>query len=310
MCRVVPSHKKIVSANERNEFVGSGRRTIPLHGRAHFQPTTAHAREHLFLPRSSTLLKSWKLILSPFSRRFLIKISTLVDSFPLTMMENDLANTANILIIGDSFVSRLEHSIECEFRQSPARHLMSPNAFARDALKAPREVNNIYFYGVPGSGLTTTKRMRLPHHLFLSILPKYVLLEIGGNDVDSTSSPQEIALAKFSLANEIIQTYDVQALALSTILPRDSVRNIPMDLFMPKLMEANSLTSSMLSNSPCIYFHKHKGFWRDSKLNPTDTKSWSTDGIHTNTPEGMSKYRKSVTKCLHNLLKFHHANSQ
>ena len=56
MCRVVPSHKKIVSANERNEFVGSGRRTIPLHGRAHFQPTTAHAREHLFLPRSSTLL--------------------------------------------------------------------------------------------------------------------------------------------------------------------------------------------------------------------------------------------------------------
>ena len=64
------------------------------------------------------------------------------------------AHTSNVLILGDSFVSRLEGSVAHEYGRSSASKIMSINEFSRNALKCHYEVNRVYYQGTPGSGLT------------------------------------------------------------------------------------------------------------------------------------------------------------
>ena len=54
-------------------------------------------------------------------------------------------NSANLVILGDSFVSRLEDVINHCYKASPARQVMSLKEYAEDALKAPTEV---HFFGI------------------------------------------------------------------------------------------------------------------------------------------------------------------
>ena len=223
-------------------------------------------------------------------------------------MDYDISNTANVLIIGDSFVSRLESVINNEFQRSTARHVMALNQYATDALKAPREINCIYFYGVPGAGVMNSKPLHLPHELLFYTRPKYAILEIGGNDADSPAPVAEIARAKVHMAKELISNYDVRAVSMSTILPRDVVRHTSPESYLARAKNINLEVSALTSSEPALTFHRHKGFWRDQNLNPTTTQAWSADGVHANTPEGMQKYRKSIIKCLHNMIKTHHTS--
>lgn len=215
-----------------------------------------------------------------------------------------LPYSANFVILGDSFVSRLEGSLHHVFAKSPAAKVMSFNAYCRDALKAPTEVNNIYFNGWGGSGLTHTaqKRFTLPHSLLISKAPKYAILEIGGNDVDSSASVDSIVKSRIEMANQLINIYDMYMVALCSILPRDSVRNYTPVEFRERALAVNIATSDQLKSLPSIYFHKHKGFWRDSGNNEISTLEWSNDGVHPN-EIGMATYQKSITRCIHHLTK-------
>lgn len=217
--------------------------------------------------------------------------------------------SSSVIILGDSFVSRLEASINHVFYNSPASKIMSLNEFARDALKAPQEVHKIYFSGIGGAGLTTkTRKVYLPpHKLLIESRPRYAILDIGGNDLDSPATPQEVAEAKLSLANTLTTTYDISYVALTSILPRDSLRYLSPDLFREKALQANLTTSNLTLTTPLICFHRHKGFWRDHQGTTANTTEWSTDGVHTNTEIGMRKYQKSITRCLHNMIKTCHS---
>ena len=218
-------------------------------------------------------------------------------------MSDSIAHTANIIVLGDSFVNRLESSLSYDFVRSPASKIMCMNEYARDALKCPLEVNRVYFHGSSGAGLTShvNKTYTIPHDYLMMLRPKYAILEIGGNDVDSTAPVDLIVSNRIRLATQILSDYDVYAVSLSTITPRDTPRHLSPDQFREKALEVNIKTNKQ--STPPIYFHKHVGFWRDESGTPTDTTCFSTDGVHPNTPEGIHKYRKSITKCMHNLIK-------
>jgi len=182
---------------------------------------------------------------------------------------------------------------------------MSFNEFAREPLKAPEEVNRVYFYGMGGSGVSpsASNKFTLPDHLLLTVNPRYAVLEIGGNDVDSPASPKEIAQGKINLAENLVNCYDVRAVSLSTVLPRSAkaLRCLSQAEYQEKLDEVNFRTSRMTEDTPAVYFYRHKGFWKDG------AEAWSRDGVHADTEEAMRKYQKAITQCLHKLIKSHHA---
>ena len=134
-----------------------------------------------------------------------------------------------------------------------------------------------------------------------------MIVEIGGNDVDSNSSPYDIALAKLNLAREIL-SLGVECVVLTTILPRDITRMVPKQEYRLKADETNQWTSRFLETDPqrqSLQFHHHKGFWRDDNQNEVDTTGWSTDGIHPDTPVGLGKLLRSFTRAVHNMVKTH-----
>lgn len=199
-----------------------------------------------------------------------------------------------LLILGDSFVHRLQSCL----KQNPAPVL--------DQLKAPMAVSEIFFYGIGGAGATpSTKQLHIPKDLILALAPKYVILEIGGNDVDSEANPEEIAQHKLTMAKELLGL-GVRMVVLTTILPRDVTRTIPAIHYRAKAESTNNYTSFLVNEDPQsdhLLFHAHRGFWRDANHNITDTTSWSTDGIHPDTQSGIAKYRASITSAIHKLIK-------
>ena len=213
------------------------------------------------------------------------------------------AHSANVLVMGDSFVGRLESSLMYNYTRSPASQVMSINEYARDALKCYYEVNRVYFDSCPGAGLTTAKKYTLPEDLISMQRPKYAILEIGGNDLDSETDLQEILSTKIALADQLINNHDLISVAFCSVLPRDVARHISPALFRHRAEQFNIMSESQTKPLKHIFFHRHKGFWRDANLNPVDTSLWSTDGIHPNTQAGMDKYRASITKCIHRMIK-------
>ena len=160
--------------------------------------------------------------------------------------------------------------------------------------------------GVPGQPLRASS-CTYQKDLILALAPKYVILDIGGNDVHSEANPEEIAHHKLSMAKELLGL-GVEMVALTTILPRDVTRVIPSVHYRAKAESTNNFTSFLLDDDPQsrhLLFHAHRGFWRDANHNVTDTTEWSTDGIHPDTPKGMSKYQASITSAIHKLVKTH-----
>ena len=212
---------------------------------------------------------------------------------------------ANLMILGESFVSRLETSLQhgdhvyCPETDGPL------HVFARDALKSPMEINHVFFHGVSGAGCTpnSSKPFKLPGPVLLRTNPKLAIIEIGGNDVDSPAVPDEITIHKVELAHNLIQLYDVRLVALTTILPRETCRSVTPGLFREKAHLVNLITSRLLEDHPNIVFLKHKGFWKDAVGKRISTSTWSTDGVHPDTDLGRKKYQKSLTACLHDLVK-------
>jgi hypothetical protein len=133
---------------------------------------------------------------------------------------------------------------------------------------------------------------------------------VGGNDLDTPATPQEVAEARVKFAQLLHDNYDISFLALSTILPRDNPRSMDPDRFRLKMDETNTLTSQLISGISCLYFHRHRGFWRDSEGNVADTTLWSTDGVHPNTDQAISKYQRSMTSCMHNMIKTYRSSIQ
>ena len=212
-----------------------------------------------------------------------------------------------VMVVGDSFVVRLQdHVLSADPPQVPACPLQDHNS---RVLKAPPAISKVFFYGVGGTGvLDLNKKLHIPKDLILSLSPKFVILEIGGNDIDSPSSTSyDVAHSKIDMAKQIL-TLGVDCVVLTTILPRDNTRHIPASQFRDKATGANEWTSHLLTNDPAqksIQFHRHKGFWRDASRNEVDTSGWSTDGVHPNKPSGLEKLRRSYTQILHNMVKTH-----
>ena len=221
--------------------------------------------------------------------------------------------SANLLILGDSFVSRLRDHIVNEYKfkyyhtlPNPPTHLPE---YIKDVLKAPPEINIVHCYGVGGTGVThfCKNQFQIPRSVMLEIRPRYAILDIGGNDADSPAPADDIAKAKVDMAKELAFTYDVRRVAITTILPRDRLRHLTVQEFREKVDQVNKQTSSLASSSnQVLHFHRHKGFWRDTHHQVADTSSWSTDGVHPNDEEGMTKFKKSITKCIHTMIKTCH----
>ena len=219
------------------------------------------------------------------------------------VFDDSLEQTANVMILGDSFVSRLEadlHHGPHVYPQDIPLHV-----FARDALKCPREINHVYFHGVGGAGCTpsASNPFKLPGPLLLRANPKLAIIEIGGNDVDSPARADDIAINKVDLAYNLIQLYDVRVVALTTIIPRDSCRNISEREFREKALLVNMMTNQLTEEHPNVIFFKYRSFWTDEVGKRVSTVGWSTDGVHPNTEVGMRKYKKNITSCLHEVVK-------
>ena len=117
------------------------------------------------------------------------------------------------------------------------------------------------------------------------------------------STVDEIVTARLQMAHNLVDIYDVRCVAISTIVPRDNPRWLTASQYRSKADAVNHYTSREIIPNSSIYFHRHKGFWRDDTNQVADTSRWSTDGVHPNTQEGMKKYMKSITRCLHHTIK-------
>lgn len=178
------------------------------------------------------------------------------------------------LIIGDSHVRRFNN------------HLKHIAATPEDALRLDPK-HKLLFYGISGGSVGNPSHTAKIVVTCQSFLPDYVILWIGGNDLDTKDGSVEFVSAKIiALATMLLGRFHLRGLYLPEQMGRTSTRCVPTTRFQQMVQCLNSCIKEQV-----VSYHKlHWWKMRHFNSNRSDTLC---DGIHLN--------NKGQTFLFHNL---------
>jgi hypothetical protein len=117
--------------------------------------------------------------------------------------------------------------------------------------------------------------------------PNIVLLQLGGNDVDSVKSSLDIANRIEEITALIIQEYAVEKVVVCEIFTRARPTKVTSDLFEHKRLHSVSILQTLLD------MHDKARFWKHRRLFYSQTPIFRKDGIHLN-HNGQRRFYRSL----------------
>lgn len=184
-----------------------------------------------------------------------------------------------IAVIGHSFINRLESAAHLEW----------------DNLKIDYNKVVINFFGRSGGTLRhfrTAEFMQDIKHRHI----KYVLCQIGENDLDDIKSEDDIVAGLLSYAKFLYHGYDLERIVFMQLLCRGKTRHIPVAQFNEKVISVNKKLKQAACEFPWLGYWKHKG------LKQCIVTPYCRDELHLN-EFGMQRYIRSVRGAVLSVLK-------
>lgn len=209
------------------------------------------------------------------------------------------ACTCRFLIFGHSLCAHLHDRV---LRRSPMRNCnrLSPSF---DLIGSPQ----VEFHGV--SGLKFSERLKAEMSVFDSVQPHVVFLQLGCNDVNRNTIPEELAWKLISFATVLCGRYGVKRVVLAKLMPRFEarrgarklrwIRNRPrsyIHFYNKCAREVNAILHRELASYPSI------DFWDFDRRFPSDRRSscrrrFGDDGVH-HSRRGIYHYYQSIRGAL------------
>ena len=195
-------------------------------------------------------------------------------TFCFLCSQSNMSHPQSVLIVGHSFVHRLEEYIS----QSDLHN------FSLSASKY-----TIFFKSFPGGHIRDLSRV---YQFILDNSIQVVLIDLGTNDIDSQINPSHLlAIQLYTMANHMVRDLGVKQVAIMEVFFRTQTGK-----FAPKLPEFNTrihqfnnktkiMCKSVHKSSRQIHFLHHSGL----------VDNWAqyiVDGVHL-TKQGLLKYYKS-----------------
>ena len=190
-----------------------------------------------------------------------------------------------VVILGHSFVRRTSDYINQDKSGALHNFGLSPTT------------HTISFISRPGG---KARNMKNAYSQIQAIEPDLVLLDIGTNDLQS-SSPSVLVSQVYNIFRTLVYFCNVKMVVFLQVLPRTVYGRYGAPLsFQAKVAEYNQhLKTHVFQNKIChifgrtpvpIRFWYHKGF-------TTKWESFITDGVHLN-PQGLALYIRSLRRAV------------
>lgn len=190
----------------------------------------------------------------------------------------------SVLILGSSHIRCLEMFL-CQKNGS--------NTFMLD----PQP--EIRFVGISGGKVTNKHHVRRWERCISQYRPKYLIVQMGGNDLDSLTMTGETAetiiLRLVALCKLFQVRYNITKVVVLQLLPRPRPRYLSAADYHAFLQSANKLLKGELGELSSVMYWKIRGV-----KNPTVNNF--RDGVHLN-DIGMSKYYRNIRGALIQVLK-------
>lgn len=196
------------------------------------------------------------------------------------------------MVLGHSFVDRLH----CAYA-SEARVTYLEEHIAQD-LKVAFIYRQVFFLGYRG---LTIGKLSCPEYFFSLVRPARLVLDIGTNDIAQGSSGFSAANSVFSSVISPPFPDNLEIVFLSVVPRQAGFRGVPLTFFQEERLIFNRTLSQLCDSHPRTLFCRQKGFaeWDlQGKKVPRDMSTWSKDGIHPDSGEGMRLYKRSLSRAL------------
>ena len=155
-------------------------------------------------------------------------------------------------------------------------------------------------HGISGGRINNPQNILEFEHLIQTHNPHFVVVHLGGNDLDQKNNTwedvEEIFLRWINILHLFYRRYSVK-IAVSQLLFRERTRHIYPVLYNNFVLIANRLLKLELAKLDKITYWNLKGL----KDNHQDI-CW--DGVHLNWRSGYSKYYKNIRGAILNISKF------
>ena len=180
-----------------------------------------------------------------------------------------------VLVLGHSFIHRLHTFLLRNF-----------NAHIAENLSLPGDLE-IRWHGI--GGRTVSKTIRFDLHVVKEFAPNIVLLQIGTNDL-ATTSAVETGSAIEDLSRLLHESYGVQVVCVCQTIYR---QNSPS--FNKQVDLLTKYLKVVLEPLPYTFYWRHRGFWR------CKSRFLARDGVHLNNRGNYKFFRSlrgAVLRCM------------
>ncbi|XP_069108945.1 uncharacterized protein [Argopecten irradians] len=184
----------------------------------------------------------------------------------------DDRDVMNVMIIGHSFIRRLRDDLTGEW---------SNLGFDNDSI-------SVHCYGKGGGRLRDIYSCM--SDAISTIKPKIVLLQIGGNDIDSRDFENvrdRLARDLISIAQWLREGFSVQQVGIMQLFYRGKTRHITVQDYNHSVDSVNDVVKSMCGSIEGCFYWRHKGL-KDAAFD-----CLCKDGVHLS-DKGLRKYKYSV----------------
>ena len=180
-----------------------------------------------------------------------------------------------VLILGSSFVTRLEDHLEISWRNLG----LDPVRFSVKCL------------GKRGASVKTLTSRGISSRI-AAIAPDFIFIQAGANDADTDSGVDpKVAQQLFSVAEWLIAGFGVRRVAIMQLLHRSRTRHVGVHRFNETIDVINEQLKQLChSNNACFY-------WRHKGMKEGLNGCLSPDGVHMN-QAGLRKFCLSLREAI------------
>ena len=168
---------------------------------------------------------------------------------------------ANALLLGSSDICKFENFINRKNSENPY------------CLDDPRI--DVHYYGISGGRIYNDKHRDRLQKAVSTIKPDRLILQIGGNDLDSANLSEDYSR---KVVDKIVETctfyvkdYGVEHVIICQFLPRFDTRQCDIDVYNDCVITANQYMKLTLHSESNIHYWKMKGL--------KDSENFK-DGVH------------------------------
>lgn len=147
----------------------------------------------------------------------------------------------------------------------------------------------IHFVGKLGGRVSDLEPPALNHSMN-EIQPHHVMIQCGGDDLDSPNFKQVLMCLPtqlVSIAQRLVDGFGVTSVGIMQIVPRETTKHMHFEDYNQAAYQANNSIKALCKNKDNIFYWNHKG------LKNMDVTSIGDNGVRL-TESGMVKYFRSV----------------